>query len=256
MKQKKIPFYRKDPLLRTVGWAGYGLAPWLAPAVVPASMMDGTVAVATSAVLYGTMATAYAFPRTRNLVVELYRDHWLRFKHHLGARRVSKAIQETLFNAVVEIVEITDRKGRIRRKEIVHYPEVDIQVDESNVYIRFWMLAGQTEKEWERKIDAFSHALGCDLVTSKIERGMVQITLQYGDLFAPAATYKENEEHKVSIGYGTGGRVEWNFDQFPHALIVGPTGTGKSTFMRNLLIQLPKAGRLRSQMERWSSLFT
>ena len=49
---------------------------------------------------------------------------------------------------------------------------------------------------------------------------------------------------KGSVGIGTGvnGLVTWNYDQYPHMLFIGETGTGKSTAIRYLLSSIFSAG--------------
>lgn len=51
-----------------------------------------------------------------------------------------------------------------------------------------------------------------------------------------------NEKHAVSIGTGFEGVVMWEFDRSPHCLIVGETGSGKSTFMAYLISGLLQLG--------------
>lgn len=46
------------------------------------------------------------------------------------------------------------------------------------------------------------------------------------------------KEHGISIGTGFEGIVMWYFDKVPHCLIVGETGSGKSTFMAYLISSL------------------
>lgn len=45
----------------------------------------------------------------------------------------------------------------------------------------------------------------------------------------------DNEKHAVSIGTGFEDIVLWEFDKAPHCLIIGETGSGKSTFMAYLI---------------------
>jgi energy-coupling factor transporter ATP-binding protein EcfA2 len=209
---------------------------------------DGMTAGAVSAAAYVGMAAALAYPGTRKYVVGVHRLFWDRFRRHLAARRMSRVIRETLQNAgltIRETREVVDKDGRVHREEIVYYPEAEIRTDGVNFYVRFRMLPGQTEQEWERKVNAFAHALGCALIGSRIERGVVELTLQYGEIEAPAVAYKADTAHAVTIGYTAGGLLVWDFDTYPHALIVGPTGTGKSTFVRNLLVQLRKEWTVR-----------
>jgi energy-coupling factor transporter ATP-binding protein EcfA2 len=240
---KRITFYPNDPsIVRSVGWLGYGLTPWLALGILPAAIIsDDTTAGAISGTAYSLIAASLAFPATRRYVVGAHRIFWDRFRCHLLSRRLSAKIRETLRNAGLTVTERRDvagKDGRVSRREILHVPEVKIQTDGVNFYLRFRMLAGQTEQEWERKINAFAHVLQCSLVAFQIKRGVVDLTLQYGEIQAEAVTYKTDTDHTVTIGYAMGGMLTWYFDQFPHALVVGPTGTGKSTFVRNLLIQL------------------
>lgn len=57
------------------------------------------------------------------------------------------------------------------------------------------------------------------------------------DQIEPQLVYK-HDVGKVAIGTGVYGLIEWCYDQYPHALIVGETGTGKSNATRYLLNNL------------------
>ena len=244
MKQVNVPFYEADPpIWKTAAWLVYGNTVGLAPGVLAAALTDGWTAAGAAAVGYGALAVGLFHPKTRPYAVKGYRLFLDKFWLHLHGRKLSRVLRETLEHAglVVHVQhERALKDGRMKRETVTYLPGVKVRLDETNYYVTFRMLPGQTEKQWENRVDAFAHALGCSLVASRIERGKVELTLQHGELEAPGVAYKTDEGHTLAIGYGVGGLVEWDFDQFPHALIVGPTGTGKSTFMRNLLIQLRK----------------
>ncbi|MBD1371955.1 hypothetical protein IC620_06225 [Hazenella sp. IB182357] len=240
---KTITFYQKKPgVFRFMGWLSYGITPWLAPLILPLAIIsDRTAAGAISLLSYSSIGIFSTLPDTRQIVYSIHQLFWGQFRHHLLSRQISKLLRETLLNAGLvkkEYQETTGAKGRMSRKEILHYPSGTIHKDKINIYIQFKMIPGQTEQEWERKVNAFAHSLGCSLVSFQISRGIVEITLQYGEIQANAVTYKTDMEHNLALGYATGGKLTWDFEHFPHALIIGPTGTGKSTFIRNLLVQL------------------
>lgn len=121
--------------------------------------------------------------------------------------------------------------------KVMTYPFVEAYEDAYNLYLTFHMIPGQLGTEWERKVEAFPHALGSDLVKISVRRGVVDLIVQHTQMNVHQVLYKEDGRHAISVGYKAGGILDWNFDQMPHALIVGLTGQGKSTFVRNLLTQ-------------------
>lgn len=162
---------------------------------------------------------------------------------YLTSKRVSKILRETFENAGLTArkkVEVRDLNGDKRMEERIIYPDVKIEVDEYNFYLKFRMINGQTRKQWESKLDAFSQSLGGELVQFKMKQGVVELTIEHTSMDSSQVPYKYDDGHYLNVGYATGGMVRWNFDSDPHCLIVGVTGSGKSTFVRSLLVQFPK----------------
>jgi hypothetical protein len=122
---------------------------------------------------------------------------------------------------------------------IVTYPRTEIKMDEYNFYIRFHLLPGQTTRQWENRIDAFGHALSAIVVSAKIDRGTVDLTLQHTQMNVTEPLRKTDDEHYLWIGYKPGGLLKWEFDVVPNMLVVGVVGAGKSTFLRTILSQIP-----------------
>lgn len=147
------------------------------------------------------------------------------------SRRLSQVLRKIFENSGLAKIETNEEQ------QVIVYPYTEVKEDPFNLHLTFHMIAGQTAAEWERKLDAFSHALGADLVKSSIKRGIVELTVQHTAMSTTEVIYKEDDRHFISLGYKAGGVLEWEFDKHPHALIVGLTGTGKSTFVRNLLTQ-------------------
>lgn len=158
-----------------------------------------------------------------------------KWKWFWTSRRVSKVLCQTLYNCNLARVE-KDEKGIN-----VIYPKVSIKTNGYNLYITFSMLCGQTTREWEGKIDAFAHALAGQLLTYTIDRGEVYLVVKIADKQESRVIAKTDDAHYIGVGFDDqGNQINWYFDDSPHMLLVGMTGSGKSTFIRSLLAQIPK----------------
>jgi energy-coupling factor transporter ATP-binding protein EcfA2 len=162
---------------------------------------------------------------------------WSWFK---ASRLVSRSLRETMEGAGL-VSTGKDDEGNV----IITYPRVEIKMDEYNFYVRFHLLPGQTTRQWESKVDAFGHSLSSVIVSSKIDRGIVDLTLQHTEMKATEVVRKNDEDHYLWIGYSPGGMLKWKFDELPHLLVVGVTGAGKSTFLRSIISQIPYSWTLR-----------
>ncbi|MBA4544690.1 DUF815 domain-containing protein [Thermoactinomyces daqus] len=164
------------------------------------------------------------------------------------SRKVSAVLRETMVNAGLVLKEKVEKENLKGEKKIVDkiiYPRVEVKMDEYNFYLWFRMISGQTRKMWESKIDAFSQSLGGDLVGSKMRHGVVEIVVQHSLMDVTQVLRKNDDEHYLYIGYKAGGVLKWDFDSYPHMLLVGVTGAGKSTFLRMILTQIPRDWTLR-----------
>jgi energy-coupling factor transporter ATP-binding protein EcfA2 len=147
------------------------------------------------------------------------------------SKLVSSRLRATLENAGLVLKEKTEDG------DVIEYPELEIWADEHNFYLKFDLIPGQTIKQWESKADAFASALKCSLLDFEIARGECKIILNHTEVRADKVPFKVEDSHSIVMGFGAGSPIEWKFDENPHALVIGETGSGKSTFMRNVLIQ-------------------
>lgn len=238
---KRLPFYVEEPgLLNKAARLSLGGSVWIAPGLVMTALDVGTWP---TVAVYGAMGAAAAHPVLRKYLMMVHGWFWDTYKRFRVACRVSRVIREALENGGL----VNRRKKEIRKfwtgevervVEVVEYPGVEIRMDEVNYYLRFRMLPGQTARQWEQKVDAFAHALGGRMVASKIMEGRVELSVSHSQLDASEVLYKKDDRHALAIGYGAGGVIEWEFGSRPHCLVIGPTGTGKSTFIRSMLIQM------------------
>lgn len=235
---KELKFYKEEPNLvfKALRYT-YGNTVWVLPAV--ANMALGASEWGYIGT-YGILGVLMIHSVVREKVMFLdsvFRDSWKRYRESV---EISALLRETLKNAKlvhVEKVEKTDTSGKKKVEEIVKFPVCRIQKDQVNYYLTFRIRPGQTEEEWERKASAFSSAIAGTMVDYEIAEGIVKMTIQHTPLKADRVLYKSDNGHYLNVGVAPGKVVKWNFDDDPHGLIVGTTGSGKSTFVRNLLVQ-------------------
>ncbi|TCP61244.1 FtsK/SpoIIIE domain-containing protein [Baia soyae] len=247
MKKQKLTFYLKEPSLpyKGIRFLYGGLAIW-SPAFL-VSLLLGYVPWAYG-VTYGMIGSCIALPSTRGSILSIHRSFWNTWAKFRKSYRVS-----SLLRAILQTTRLIqqDQKihygwdGRERKIDITTVPNVDFYADQYNYYLDLHMLAGQTSADWERKLDAFSHAFGSLLVSSKIRKGVVSLVLQHTSMDVTKPVKKTDDNHVLYIGYEAGGITEYHFDENPHLLISGVTSGGKSTFLRGFLSQFPSSWTLR-----------
>lgn len=232
----KLKFYKKEPShLKRACFLLFGYSLWLAPSLL------STVHPVLCGAAYLTLSGLLLNEKCREKIMGIHKVLSSINRRFRESKEVSRAIRETMENAGLAQVSKVEkiRDGERYIEDVVEYPATTIYKDDYNYYVSFEMLFGQTTRQWESRLDAFSNALRCDVVEYSVGRGLVEMTMQHSVIPA-TIPYKEDNEHYLTVGFGAGGKVNWGFDESPHMLLVGQTGTGKSTFLRSLLVQFRK----------------
>lgn len=238
VKREAIPFYEKDSHLRTVSAFLYGNLLWWMPLITSFSVSSGIPFY----VIDGGLLAALLNGKSREYVLKLdrvFRDQWRR---HRECVWISSILRETMLGCGLgyeEKVRVQIGRDTVTETQAT-FPKVEILKDKFNYYFKFKLLPGQMSKEWLTKSEAFSHSLELPLVKTKVEKGYCMMVIQHQQLDSSFVPKKTDASHSIALGYRLGERFEWEFNEFPHCLIVGLTGSGKSTFVRNLLIQFDR----------------
>jgi len=225
---ERLKFYAEEPswVKRVMFWV-WGKGMYLFP--LSLVVISELLVVLVYLVLLALMSAE----STRNWVKMVGNWFGKPYRKFKESRWVSERLRRVYYDNRLITKEVTvDR-------EMILYPYTEITKDESNYYLFIEMIPGQTEVGWESCKDAFANALHGKLVKFKVENGWIEIVIQY-EMLKPQMYTKEDDEHVLVIGKGAMGPVEWEFDTFPHMLVVGPTRQGKSTFMRSIFVQFPK----------------
>lgn len=232
MKKEKLRFYPNEPgVLAKAGRFALGTSIWWVPALIMKGMGWGNVPI--GAFYVGVLGTML-HPKGRKVLKGINGIFWSGFRRYWESVKISRLLRDTYDGAGLVWKE-KEKDGQ----EVIIYPATWMEKDDANVYLIIRMIPGQTKKEWEQKIDSIAQVLGGRIVQARIGEGEVRIQVNRGAWDAGDVLYKVDEEPYLNIGVEPGGIFKWYFNQYPHCLIVGLTGAGKSTFMRNLMIQFP-----------------
>ena len=125
------------------------------------------------------------------------------------------------------------------------YPEqIGKEVDGKQVILSF-KSPGLTVSDWRNRQSELETAFDCNIVKFEVPAHTKQIikmhTVPSSDGLSKnlpwSDTFISGEDFVIVAGEDLLGRVEFNLDKYPHALIAGVTGSGKSVILRCLLWQ-------------------
>lgn len=231
-----LKFYVEEPsVLKKVAYWLWGKGIYLFPLVL------GLIHEALIVVGYLGLIGVYMEENLRNGLKKVRNWMGIPYVRLKRSEWVSKQLRDVL--RIANLCEVEKEEvvidGKTKKREKVIFPYTEIRVDESNYYLLFQIIPGQLASQWEKKADAFAQALHGKLVGIKVENGWVELIVQH-TMLKPRKYLKADDEHSLVIGMGATGPIVWEFDTFPHLMIIGPTRQGKSTFMRGLFVQFPK----------------
>lgn len=125
--------------------------------------------------------------------------------------------------------------------EIETLPKFTVQEDENTVVIMINGLVDKLEKDYEKAIPVFENILDLDVTEWKYQRGKVRIVLSKYDMDADYFYKSEDPAEYLTLGIDNiQGEVHWHYNRFPHMLLVGGTGSGKSTMFKSVIAQMPR----------------
>ncbi|MDA1658340.1 FtsK/SpoIIIE domain-containing protein [Bacillus cereus group sp. TH150LC] len=97
------------------------------------------------------------------------------------------------------------------------------------------------EKDYEKAVPFFENAIDMDCTEWKYERGRFTITFSKLEMEADRYYKSNNPEEYLVLGIdGQRGEVRWEFNKFPHMLLIGAPGSGKSVMFKNVITQMGK----------------
>lgn len=121
----------------------------------------------------------------------------------------------------------------------IEYPTAEI-IDFGNYFEIYLTLPSSIyEKDAEKAVSVFESVFDFDCVKFEYKRGRAMYKIIKREVNPGVVYTNDGGKYEVVIGTSVLGPVTWDFTSLPHALVIGETGTGKSTFLRNLIVQIP-----------------
>lgn len=129
----------------------------------------------------------------------------------------------------------------INEKGELLFPNFDTAENETSLAIYIEGLPQHDEKKYEKAIPVFENILDLDVTDWNYSRGRVQMVFNKVDLEADYFYDTADAEEYLTLGIDTvNGEVHWHYNKFPHMLLVGGTGSGKSTMFKSVIAQMSK----------------
>ena len=122
--------------------------------------------------------------------------------------------------------------------EKIFYPKFKTAAKGNLIEVVIDGYSEKVEKDYEKAIPVFENVLDLDVVEWSYQRGTVRIVFAKGLLTADSFYESTNPTEYLTLGIDSIGEVKWFYNKFPHMLLVGGTGSGKSTMFKSVIVQM------------------
>lgn len=180
------------------------------------------------------------------LVIALFLFYWLRFKQVDFYKQLlhrQKMAQMILENRWYESESVSvegffkDLSPSKSKERILSFPKIYYRVENGLIHILVEIRMGQYQEQLLKLEKKLESGLYCELVEKELKEGFVEYVLFY-DMIANRLSIEECESKPGALQLMK--TIWWEYDQLPHMLIAGGTGSGKSYFILTLIEHLLK----------------
>ena len=140
---------------------------------------------------------------------------------------------------VLNTLRIETRNYDKGNEKVKHAFKCYYRFDNRNVYVKMRFFKKVDETEYENFRNSVDMHCNYGVSELSVDRGYYYFAIYIN--LEPIYEYSITRQ-SIAVGTGYSGLTMWNYADYPHMLIIGDTGQGKSVFVRYLLNQIFKNG--------------
>lgn len=176
-----------------------------------------------------------------NIVLYIFRKPLIRLIENLTGMEFGLFGGNKGWNGMIEQAIINSNLHIEEEEEFVNMPTYEITETDYALTVVINGHLHKIEKDYEKAIPFFENALDLNVTEWKYERGRCTIVFTKFELEVDGYYSSKSPTDYLVLGIDPQqGEVRWEFNKFPHMLLIGAPGSGKSVMFKNVITQMEK----------------